>query len=246
MAKPTSIQIYGDIGNDWWVGDGVTENDVLEGLRALDPDAPKHEVCINSPGGRVDTGLGILSCLRRHKAQMKANNPAFKLETINHGYAMSSASVIFMAGDIRTIALGGITMIHEAWGGQHGNAEEMRKSADRLDLLSGNCADIYSALCTAAAEGEPARNSDYFRTLMKAETYYKASDAVACGLATGVDDDMVAQMSAELSPEILKGRYVEVMTSHYKHRTFMKPLAKISVLDKEAAKKRLDSLLATL
>ncbi len=177
---------------------------------------------------------------------MKANNPAFQLETINHGYAMSSASVIFMAGDIRTVALGAITMIHEAWGGQYGNADEMRKSADRLDLLSSNCADIYAALCTPAAEGAPARDTAAFRELMKAETYYKAADAVASGLATAMDSETVAVMSAELSPETLRGHYVEVMTSHYKQRTFMKPTAKISILDKEAAKKRLDSLLATM
>lgn len=242
--KPTSIMIYGDIGKDWWTGDGVTEQDVLEGLRGLDPDAPEHEVCINSPGGRVDTGLAILSVLRKHKAQMKAMNPAFKLETINHGYAMSSASVIMMAGDIRTAALGSIGMIHEAWGGQYGNAAEMRKSADRLDLLSDNCANIYATLCTPAETEQPARNQSYYRTLMQAETYFTDQQGIDLGLVTNLDNENSAQLSADLSPEILKGHYVQVMTAGYKHRTYNKPMAKISVLDKEAAHNRLNVLLA--
>ena len=124
----TDLMLYGDIGLDWWSGDGITDEQVHASLQTLDPSASQHTVHINSVGGRVDTGLAIMNLLRAHSAQMQAVNPDFKLKTICEGYAMSIASVIFMAGDIRTVALGGVVMIHEAWNGCYGNAAEMRKT----------------------------------------------------------------------------------------------------------------------
>ena len=245
MAAPTELCIYGDIGADWWSGDGITENHVLTGLRDMDKDAAKHVVRINSPGGRVDTGLTILNLLRSHSAQMKAVNPAFQLETVVDGYAMSSASVIFMAGDVRTVALGGVLMIHDAWSGVYGNADEMRKAADRLELLSNNCAQIYATLATPAGKDQPVRDSSYFRTLMQAETYMVGDQGVSHGLATQQDLGTEASMFAEFTPEKLKGHYVSMMTEHYKKRTYNRPTAAKSILDAKAAHQRLQQLLAT-
>lgn len=239
------IMIYGDIGMDWWSGDGITESHVIDGLNALDPKADCHKVRINSPGGRVDTGLAILSLLRSHKESMKASNPGFKLETVVDGYAMSSASIIMMAGDVRTVALGGIVMIHDAWSGTYGNAEQMRKDADRLDKLSVNAANIYAALAAPAEVGQPTRDSAYFRTLMVAETYFIGDESVKCGLTTQQDSGIKANLLADLSPENLKGQYVPRMTQHYQKRTFQRATAHQSVTDLKVAQIRLRQLLLT-
>lgn len=248
MPGLTELCLYGDIGEDWWSGDGITEVHVLDGLKALDKDVDQHTIRINSPGGRVDTGLAIMNLLRSHAAQMKVINPAFKLETCNDGYAMSIASVIMMAGDVRTTCLGSITMIHDAWSGVYGNAGEMRKAAERLDMLSDNCADVYSKTCTPAGKDAPARNAEYFRTLMKAETYMVGDQAINCGLATQSDSTKTAQMHTELTPEKLQGRYVTMMTEHYKRRTFNRPKgsAALSITNAKAAQSRLALLLATM
>ncbi len=240
------IMLYGDIGSDWWTGDGITEEHVLEGLKSLDMEAPKHQVRINSPGGRVDTGLAIFNLLRHHKAQMKAINPAFQLETIVDGYAMSVASVIFMSGDKRIVCLGGIGMIHDAWCGMYGNAAEMTKAANRLDMLSENSADIYAKCCVPAADKEPVRDSMYYRGLMKEETYFIGEGMVKCGLATDYDSGLEAQMHTDLTPEKLKGHYTEMMTAHYKKRTYNKATAANSIANVAAAKSRLALMLATV
>ena len=240
------ILIYGDIGYDWWSDDGITEENVFAGLAKLDATAARHKVRINSPGGRVDTGLAILSILRSHKDQMKAVNPEFQLETVCDGYAMSSASVIFMAGDVRTIALGGIVMIHDAWSGCYGNAAEMSKTANMLNKMSQNCSQIYATLCTPAGKDEAARDSKYFRDLMLAETYFIGDEAVNCGIATQQDITMEAALMTSLSPEKLKGRYVETMTKHYQKRTFRRPSASASVINSKLSLQRLKLMDATL
>lgn len=239
------LLLYGDIGYDWWSDDGITEQTVIDGLKQLDPTAVRHKVRINSPGGNVDTGLAILSLCRSHAAQMKALNPEFKLETVCDGYAMSSASVIFMCGDIRTIALGGVVMIHDAWTGCYGNADEMTKMASMLDKLSQNCANIYATLAAPAAEGEPVRDSAFFRALMKEETYMIGDEAIKCGIATHQDVSIQASLMAELSPERIKGKYVQLMTKHYQKRTYKKATAAASVLNTKAAQQRLDLMIAT-
>lgn len=240
----TELMLYGDIGSDWWSSDGITEELVFSELKNLDQTAAKHKVHINSPGGRVDTGLAIMNLLRSHKDQMKAINSAFELETICDGYAMSIASVIFMAGDIRTIALGGILMIHEAWNGCYGNAAEMRKMADTLDQHSQNIANVYATLSVPSDDKDVVRDAEYYRTLMKAETYMISDDAVKKGLATGLDTGLTASIDKSLTPETMQGRYVQLMSAGYKKRTFTKPTAAASLTSAKLAKQRLDILLA--
>ena len=242
----TEICLYGDIGKDWWSEEGIDEVMVLEALQTLDPSAVKHTVRINSPGGNVDTGLAILTLLRSHAAQMKATNDAFQLETSCDGYAMSSASVIFMAGDIRTVALGGVVMIHDAWTCCYGNATEMTKMVGVLDKLSQNTANIYAALCTPAGKDQPERSADYYRALMKEETYLIGNEAVDIGLATNYDKGQTASLLAALSPEKLKGKYVETMTKHYQRRTFTQSRSSKSLTDAREALRQLKMLEATL
>lgn len=242
----TELMIYGNIGQDWWSGDGITEMHVLEGMKELDPTAKDHYIRINSPGGQVNVGLTIMNLLLSHSAQMKVANPDFKLHTVCDGYAMSIASVIFMAGDVRTMALGSVGMIHDAWNGCYGNATEMRKTADTLDMLSSNIADVYANRCVASADKDTPRDTSFFRDLMKAETYMTGDEMVKKGLATELDTSVTAVLDASLTPEIMKGRYVEVMTAGYKKRTFNKPTAAKSILDAKMAKQRLQLLIATL
>lgn len=235
----TEIMLYGDIGDTYW-SYGISEGDVLNGLKELDPSANQHDVRINSPGGDVATGLGIMNLLRSHSAQMKTFNPNFKLATIVDGYAMSVASVIMMAGDIRKIALGGIVMIHDAWCYAAGNATELRQAADRMEKLSVNAANIY-----ATAVGAKEKDAEYFRGLMTAETYFIGDEAVKAGLATECEQEQ-AQLFAELSPEKLKGHYAEVMVKTAKMRTYKRPLTAKALSDRQEAAKRLELLSATL
>lgn len=162
------LLIYGDIGDTWW-GDSVTAKSVVEQLNALDATVSTINVRINSYGGSVADGLAIYNALKRHKAA--------KAVTVD-GVAMSSASLIAMAGDTREIPPTSLLMIHAPWGGLYGNAKEMRQYADILDKFSESMADAY-----VAASGMS--RADVLALLTDGEDhYYTGEEAVAAGFAT--------------------------------------------------------------
>jgi len=72
-------------------------------------------------------------------------------------------------------------MIHDAGTICAGNAADLRQTADMLDKASNNIASIY----TDRAGGTVAD----WRSLMRAETWYDADEAVAAGLADRVGGD---------------------------------------------------------
>ncbi len=167
------LLIYGDIGDSWW-GESVTAQSVAEQLNALDPAVATINVRINSYGGSVADGLAIYNALKRHKAT--------KAVTVD-GVAMSSASLIAMAGDTVSMPPTSILMIHAPWGGCWGNAKEMRQYADVLDTFSDSMADAY-------VKKSGKSKADILSLLKDGEDhYYTGEEAVAEGFADAVTSD---------------------------------------------------------
>jgi ATP-dependent Clp endopeptidase proteolytic subunit ClpP len=160
-AAPTRVDIYDEIGGSWFFG-GVSAIDFVAELAGINGDIEVH---INSPGGDVFDGLAIYNSL----AQRPGN-----VTTVVDGLAASAASFIAMAGKTRLICPGAMMMIHEASGLCYGNASEMRETADLLDKVSQNIADIYA---------DRSGRADGWRDAMQVETWYTADEAVAAGLA---------------------------------------------------------------
>lgn len=172
-ADAYELLIYGDIGDSWW-GESVTAQSVAQQLNELDSTVATINVRINSYGGSVADGLAIYNALRRHKAT--------KAVTID-GVAMSSASLIAMAGDTVSMPPTSILMIHAPWGGCWGNAKEMRQYADVLDTFSRSMADAYVQK-SGKEEGE------ILDLLQDGEDhYYTGEEAVAEGFADAVTTD---------------------------------------------------------
>ncbi len=236
-----TIHLYGDIGSSFWF-EGLNANDLVLSLKELDSEAEAHHIHINSPGGLVSEGLAMMNVLRTHKATMKNMNPNFKLKTYCDGYAMSAATCPFMAGDERIVALGGILMIHEAWNYSGGNSVELRKIADDLDQITKNAAMVYSTLCTQAKERTP----EYFLELMKAETYMIGDEALKHGMATSVDNTAEARLSASLTPEKMKGNYVNLMTKNRVKTTLNHPVNPKAILERDKAFQLLDQVILEL
>lgn len=162
-AGATRVDIYDDIGPGGFFSDGLTAKDFSAQL--ADASGPL-DVHINSGGGDVGDGLTIASAIRGYRG--------FK-RTIVDGIAASIASVIFQAGDERVVEPGGMVMIHDPFTMAVGNAAELRKLADDLDKHGENLAEQYAR----RAGGTP----EQWRDVMRAETWYKADEAVAAGLA---------------------------------------------------------------
>lgn len=152
---------------DSWGGDwGVSATEVLQALAALPADTSTIELHINSPGGEVYEAIAITNALRAHPAQVTA---------VVDSLAASAASFIAASADQLVMAPNSELMIHDAWGIEIGSEEDMRNMADQLGRVSNNIASIYQA--------KGGGDITDWRSLMLAETWFSADEAVTAGLA---------------------------------------------------------------
>lgn len=158
---PTQVNIFDEIS--WW---GVSAQEFCDLIGGIDGDLEVH---INSPGGDAFDGVTIFNALNSRKGRVR---------TVIDGLAASAASVIFMAGDEREVALGGMGMIHDALALCMGNAADMRETAALLDKVSDSIASVYAA----KAGGTPAQ----WRATMAGDAWYSAQELVDAGLAHSI------------------------------------------------------------
>ena len=161
--KSADVYVFDVIGG-WF---GVTAEDFVRDVAALDVD--QLNVHLNSPGGDASEGVAIANVLRQHKA-----NVTIWVD----GIAASAASVIAMAGDEVVMGIGSQMMIHDAWSYTSGDAEDMRKAAEKLDSISDGYASAYAEKAGGTAQE--------WRAVMKAEAWYTPEEAVAAKLADRV------------------------------------------------------------
>lgn len=155
------MYIYDEIGFS-----GVNADTFVRELADLD--VTSIDVHINSPGGDYFAGVAISNAIRRHPASVTVHVD---------GLAASAASVIAMAGDQLIMEPGSQLMIHDALSLAIGNASDLRETADLLDKVSDDIAELY------AAKAGNGGNAELWRGLMQAETWFNAEEAVIAGLA---------------------------------------------------------------
>jgi ATP-dependent Clp protease, protease subunit len=161
----TSISIYGPIGATM-DGTGVTARTIAAALRNIG--AKAVTVNVNSPGGNYFEGVAIYNLLRQHQGEVTFNVL---------GMAASAASLAVMAGDRILMGQGARIMIHNSWGVAVGNRHDMLSAAAQMAPLDADMAKAY-----ATRSGMP---TERIATLMDAETWLSADDAIAQGFATG-------------------------------------------------------------
>lgn len=163
------------------------------------PDAKEIKVYINSVGGSVTEGLSIYNQLVRHPAKVTA---------YIDGFACSIASVIAMAADEVIMPENAVMMIHNASCITWGNADDMRKTANDLDVISKSIRQSYVVKSNGKA------TEDKFKELMDAETYLTAAECIELGLADKYSDK---NANIENAMKTLKGITAEANSS-YKQR----------------------------
>jgi len=133
-AEVLELYIYGNVEGgyryDWTTGDIQRSETSAQHFReelGKYPEVKQIHIYINSYGGSVFEGTAIYNQLRRH--------PAHKTVYVD-GFACSIASVIAMAGDEVVMPANTMMMIHNMWMAVIGNAAELRKTADDLDLIN--------------------------------------------------------------------------------------------------------------
>lgn len=175
-GQPTQVSIYDEIGFF-----GVAAGEFMAEMTGINGDIELH---INSPGGDVHDGLAIYNQLKQRKGSV---------HVIVDGLAASAASFIAMAASPGKLEMAPHSqmMIHNGFSMAIGDAADLRKTADLLDMVTGEIASIY---------GERSGKSvDYWLGKMAAETWFTDKQAVAEGLADGIHGESAPDNAWDLS-----------------------------------------------
>jgi ATP-dependent Clp endopeptidase proteolytic subunit ClpP len=176
QTRGAEIVIYDEIG-----AFGIPAKAFLDELKALGSVA-ELTVRINSPGGSVFDGVAIYNALKRHDAA---------ITVWIDGIAASIASMIAMAGDEVVMPENAMLMLHDPSGLVMGTASDMRAMAEALDRMK--------AGMVAAYREKSGRDDAEIETLMQAETWLSAQEAVALGLADRVEQPVRMAAHFDLS-----------------------------------------------
>lgn len=170
------LRIDGDIVDDtdvWlyeWIGKTCTSpnafRDALNAYKGMN-----ITVWIDSFGGSVFAATGIYNALVEHARQ------GGTVTTIGDGKVMSAATVIFMAGQKRQVTKGCVFMIHNPLTSVDGYAEDLRKTADTLDVVKESIINAYEST---------GKSREELSEMMNAETYMDADQTVQEGFATEI------------------------------------------------------------
>lgn len=173
VGETATLSIYGDITSFPIMESDVSSYNLSRQLEEL-TNVSQLDVYINSYGGEVAEGLAIYNALKR-KAQ------TCRVTTYCDGFACSIASVIFMAGTERKMHKASLLMIHNAWTMGAGNAADLRKLADDMDIITSASVEAYKERATISEKK--------IRSLMDAETWIAPKDAVKYGFATEIVEE---------------------------------------------------------
>jgi ATP-dependent protease ClpP protease subunit len=161
------VFVYGEIGA--W---GITANQFVQDLRAMDDGVSPVIAAFNSIGGDLFDGLAMHNALSRLGERCTGRIDAL---------AASAASVAVCGAHKVVIAANAMLMIHNPWTYAAGDAEDFRKVADVLD-------QTMEAIIAAYKAKAPDIDEIELRRLVAAETWLTANEAVALGLADEVGD----------------------------------------------------------
>jgi ATP-dependent protease ClpP protease subunit len=163
------VFVYGEIGT--W---GVSANQFVQDLRAMDDGVSPVVVAFNSIGGDLFDGLAIHNALSRLGERCTGRIDAL---------AASAASVAVCGAHRVVIAANAMLMIHNPYTFTGGDAEDFRRVADVLD-------QTLEAIIAAYKSKAPDIDEAELRRMVNAETWLTANEAVALGLADEVGDGL--------------------------------------------------------
>ncbi|EDS77311.1 serine protease [Clostridium botulinum C str. Eklund] len=197
-TAPNTLDLYiydyveGD-SYDWWTDEKIesqtSANYIQKQLESIN-NVSNINIFINSYGGEVKEGLAIYNQLKRHPAQ--------KTVYVD-GFACSIASVIAMAGDKVIMGTNTLMMIHHAAMGAWGNAEELRKAANDVEVIDkASC----SSYLTKAGDK---LSEETLNQLLDNQTWLNAEQCLQYGLCdeiAGKEDDNVSKAQQRFNQAI--------------------------------------------
>ncbi|RII79113.1 head maturation protease, ClpP-related [Pseudomonas monteilii] len=164
-TTPIEIYIYGEIG-----GWGITANEFIQDLKAIDDGVSPVVVAFNTIGGDLFDGLAIHNALNRLGERCTARVDAL---------AASAGSVAACGAHRLVMASNAMLMVHNPWTWTSGDAEDLRRVADVLD-------QTFEAIIAAYKAKAPGIDDAELRRMVNDETWLTAQEALALGLADEV------------------------------------------------------------
>jgi ATP-dependent protease ClpP protease subunit len=172
----SEVLIYDEIGYF-----GVSASRFISEIQAAGTKRPL--VRINSPGGDVFDGLAIANYIASLDATTQVD-----------GLAGSMASVILAAGKRRRMASNAFVMIHDPLSVSYGDADDMRRDADTLDMIAKSLRGMYQR---ASGQDEETVNG-----WMKGDVWMDGEAALAAGLVHELTEEI--SLSASIKAEHVK------------------------------------------
>lgn len=169
------VYIFDEIG-----AYGITAQDFISEMKEY-KDTPVN-LRINCIGGDVFDGMAMYNIIKKREAKTTA---------YIEGIAASMGSVIALAADEVIMAENSLFMIHNAWGGAMGEAEDMRKTASILEKISGEIANIY--------ERKTRLSLNRIVEMMDKETWLNAAEAYELGFIDLISDSIKVAAKYDVS-----------------------------------------------
>ena len=159
---------------------GITAQDFINEIK--DFKDTEINLRINCIGGDVFDGMAIYNILKKR---------TYRTTAYIEGIAASMGSVIALAADEVVMAENSLFMIHNAWGGAMGEAEDMRKTASVLEKISGEIANIYQKKTRLLY--------DRITNMMDEETWLNAKEAYELGFIDTISDSIKVAAKYDVS-----------------------------------------------
>lgn len=162
--------------SEWFVSDAAQLAAIL-----AEADGAPLDVWVSSPGGDLDTAFSM-------RAQLADYSGNVSIKTA--GLVASAATLLLCVPNATVTAQRGSTfMIHQASLVGVGNADEMRKCADVLDVCDDEIVKVYQIRMKCGEEE--------IREMLREETWLRPEDALGLGLVDEVASNGIAGFLAE-------------------------------------------------
>ncbi len=178
-----TLLLYGDIGDGYKVESGR----IVSELISLQSQYDKIDVRINSRGGDVFSGMAIYNTLRQSKSD---------ITIYIDGVAASIAAIIALCGKPLYMSPYAKLMLHSVSGGTWGNASALRQTADQMEELQTDLANMIAGRCGMKQEDILAKYFD------EKDHWINADEALQMKLVDGIYDMQPSEEEPKTEEEI--------------------------------------------
>ncbi len=171
LGNAADIYIYGDLVASQWFDDETSPDSFRREVQALTANGVNElNVHIDSYGGAISTGWAIYNVLKDFPGTVNA---------YADGFVASAAIYPFLAASKRVANPMSAFFLHQGWTYAQGNADELRKAADDLEIINDLGLEAFAAVGISKEKA---------LELEKAETWLRPAEALELGIATEITD----------------------------------------------------------